>query len=130
MKISDAFPLPLRGEFVGKGQWKLTEPFKYVNPPVDLEVPVGFITDGASIPWLARLLIGSPWGGKYAKAAVPHDYRYYTQTIPRRKADKQFIDGMDILGVAFWKKRVMYRSVRLGGWIPWAIRRRKIKKTN
>ena len=125
--IEETFPLPLKGEFVGRSQWKLTHPFRYVNPPVDLEVPTGFTTDGASIPKIAYPLIGSPWGGRYAKAAVPHDYRYYTQTIPRRKADKQFIDGMTILGVPWWKKRLMYRVVRLGGWICWRIRGRRRK---
>ena len=125
--VGEAFPLPLKGEYVGRGQWKLTEVFKYVNPPLAVKVPIGFVTDGASIPRLVWVLIGSPWGGKYAKAAVVHDYGYYTQVQPRRMVDKQFIDGMTILGVSYWKKRVMYRAVRMGGWICWNIRRRRMK---
>ena len=88
-----AFPLPLIGEFVGKGQWKLVEHFIYDNPPVKVIIPVGFVTDGASIPRIMfiRRLIGDPWSGKYACSAVVHDYGYHSQTMTRKQVDRIFL---------------------------------------
>lgn len=125
MRISKdiAFSKPLRGDFVGRGQWKLTAPFEYSNPPIKIVAPIGFITDGASIPRIAWILIGSPWGGKYAKAAVIHDYGYLVRTMTREQVDKIFIEGMEILGVSWWKKRLMYRMVRMFAWICWNKRK-------
>ena len=117
------FPLPLSGEYVGTGQWRLTKPFEYVNPPILVSVAVGFITDGASIPRFAWFLIGSPWSGKYARAAVIHDYLYHIQMYSRKKSDRIFLEGMKILGVIWWKRWLMHRCVRIAGWIPWGKKR-------
>ena len=123
------FPRPLRGEFVGKGQWKLTDLFEYKNMPDWVIIPAGFKSDGASIPKIAWSLIGSPWG-KYAKSAVIHDYLYRTQTTTRKEADKIFLDGMKILGVSWWRRGTMFNCVRLAGFIPWRNRRRELGKIN
>ncbi len=126
MKIEEAFPKPLRGEYVGKGQWKLIAPFVYRNTTV----PVDFIIDGASIPKIAWSIIGSPWSGKYALATVPHDYGYHTLSKPREEIDKDFIEGMRILGVSLWKRRIMYRMVRMFAWICWKKRKRELKNSD
>ena len=117
--ISDVFPLPLRGEFIGGGRWKLTKPFEYYNPPVRIVAPIGYITDGASIPRVAWRLIGSAWAGKYARAAVIHDYGYHVQALSRKRVDQIFLEGMKILGVSWWRRGTMHNMVRLFGWIPW-----------
>ncbi len=119
MKKEDAFPLPLKGVFRGKHSWELTANFKYINPPISVIVPKGFLTDGGSLPRIVWTLIGSPWSGRYPKACVPHDWHYWSQTITRKEADRQFLDGMEILGVSWWKRRLMYRVVRLVAWICW-----------
>lgn len=120
--IKKAFPLPLIGKFIGAGRWELKAPFEYRDPPgyvLVIRVPVGFVSDGASIPRFAWSLIGSPWSGKYARAAVIHDYGYFKQTYSRKKVDDLFLKGMEILGVPIWNRRIMYWCVRVFAWIPW-----------
>ena len=124
-RIDEAFPLPLEGVYIGAGQWRLTKPFKYVRPPIIVEVPVGFITDGASIPQFAWSFIGSPWSGKYTKATVPHDYGYHSQTRTRKEVDGIFLRGMQILGVSWLKRWIMYRCIRWVAWICWDIRKKQ-----
>jgi len=120
MGIKDVFPKPLRGEFIrSKGQWELIALFEYRNPPVIVEVPVGFVSDGASIPSIAHPIVGPPWGGKYPEAAVIHDYLYCIQTTTRWEADKIFYQAMKVLGVPSWKRSLMHFAVRVAGWIPW-----------
>ena len=128
MDKNKVFPLPLEGRFVGTGCWKLTARFRYVNPPIVVNVPVDFVTDGASIPRFAYRLIGAPWGGKYSKAAVVHDYLYYNQTTTRVDADRIFYQAMGVLGVSGWRRSLMHFSVRSAGWIPWKNRRRDVKE--
>lgn len=81
-------------------------------------VPKGFITDGASIPRIFWSLIGSPFTGLYRRAALIHDYFYYTKLTPRWYADKIFLECMKDLGVSYWKRWAMWAAVRAGaGWI-------------
>lgn len=130
VKKKDAFPKPLRGRFIGKGRWRLTRIFLYINPPVYVKVPRGFVTNGASIPKLAWSLIGSPWSGRYARGAVIHDFLYFSQMTTRYKADRIFYRAMQILGVPFLKRWVMYQSVRLVAWICWNERKKERRKKN
>ena len=122
------FPLPLKGEFLGEERWRLTEPFIYLYRNHRVTVPKDFITDGGSIPWLAQLIIGGHWSGKYPKACVPHDYGYHSQKLKRKIVDKDFLIGMKILGVPFWKRQTMYRVVRACSWVCWIKHKRKLKK--
>jgi len=82
-----------------------------------ITVPAGFETDFASVPRLFWRII-PPWG-RYSSAAVVHDYLYATASVTRYEADRIFLDLMKRLGVPFWKRRLMYRAVRLGGWASW-----------
>lgn len=92
-------------------------------------VPIGFITDGASIPKIFWSLVGSPFTGLYRRAALIHDYLYFTQTTKRSYADKVFLEAMKVLGVSWWKRRLMWVAVRVGGWRPWN-KHRLTKKSN
>ena len=87
-----------------------------------VKVPKGFITDGASIPKFAWSIIGSPMG-KYSAAAVVHDFLYHTKKYTRRKSDAIFLEAMKVLGVPWWKRKVMWLSVRLVAWISWNKRK-------
>ena len=118
-----AFPLPFKGEYMGSlAQFALLTKFKYINGKDKVNVPIGFITDGASIPPLVFSLIGSPWRGKYVEATIPHDYLCYLAVTPeeRKEAARMFLDGLKILGVSAFKRWLMYRAVRLGDW--WKMR--------
>lgn len=80
-------------------------------------VPVGFVTDFASVPRLFWRLL--PPVGNYDEAAVLHDYLYVTQVYTRLLSDQIFKAGMIELKVKKWKRNIMYRAVRMGGWMPW-----------
>lgn len=101
--------------------WKLDEPFDYVEGDLStgrkIEVPLGFVTDFASIPRLFWDLL-PPWG-KYGKAAVLHDYLYSTALFTRAHCDRIFLEAMGTLGVRWITRWTMYLGVRIGGWVGW-----------
>ncbi len=128
-------PLPdgkhwkLHTKFVAQfisGNWTLTA-----------VVPAGFITDFASVPWPFWSFI-RPWG-RWGKAAILHDYCYqhHEYLVPcadpitseeqnalhipvsRKHADHIFYEAMQALGVALWRRKLMYWGVRLFGWLAW-----------
>jgi hypothetical protein len=81
-----------------------------------IDVPAGFITDFASIPWPAYLIL--PPRGPWGKASVIHDYMYATSNQNRYYrgfADLVFLNGMRLLGVSTWKSLTLYWAVRLFG---------------
>ena len=90
-------------------------------------VPIGFITDGASIPKIFWSIIGSPFTGLYRKPSLIHDRLYATQKVKRGYADRVFLEGMENKGVSFWKRRTMYYAVRVGGWRPWNNHKKKLE---
>lgn len=71
------------------------------------------ITDLASVPRIFWTLL--PPDGKYAKAAIIHDYLYDNAQRTKKEADRIFLDGMTVLGVPKWKRTVMYWAVRVFG---------------
>lgn len=80
-------------------------------------IPRGFITDFASVPRVLWWLF--PPMGRYGKAALVHDYLYYTKDVSRVEADRIFLHAMLMMGVARWKAHLMYIAVRLFGWTRW-----------
>jgi len=93
----------------GKGYIKLVSPLVYD----DITVPAGFESDGASIPRLFWWLIGGPFSGKYRDAAVLHDYLCKHPDYTRKQADDIFLEAMAELGVALWRRDLMWRAVSL-----------------
>jgi len=86
-----------------------------------VRVAKGFGTDLASIPQIFRSLI--PQRGKHIQPAIAHDYCYvFDQGISKADADAMFLAGMKSVGVAWWKRRLMWAAVRLningGHWKP------------
>lgn len=110
--------------------WQTEREFEYHVGQEDsgerIVVPKGFITDFASVPWPASMLI--PMSGQYNQAAVLHDYLYSIQTLPRKRCDDIFLEAMTVLGVNVFKRQIMYRAVRIGGWMPWNDHARKMKE--
>ena len=94
-----------------RASWQLLE--DYVSANTEVVVPTGFITDGASIPFMFRWLF-SPTG-KYFGAAIVHDYILSTeQNWP--KANDQFEKEMNALGVITWREDTMLIAVKCYGW--------------
>jgi hypothetical protein len=76
-------------------------------------VPVGFVTDFASVPRILWWAI-PPWG-PYSRAAVVHDYAYRFGSMPRAAADLNFLRMMSACGVGFATRTALYVGVRLFG---------------
>ena len=127
MRQRNTFLTPLFVEVLPSGKtFKLFKQFTWHGPVIDITVPIGFVTDFASIPRFARMII--PKLGRWNKAAVLHDYLYQnhivryknlTFTVARKQADLIFLDTMKELGVKKWKRLLMFMSVRLFGWLAW-----------
>ena len=74
---------------LGKDYWLLKKGFTYdigyKGSSRYVEVPKGFLSDGASIPFFVRGLI--PTMGRHSQAAFLHDYLCETYTIQRETCD-------------------------------------------
>jgi uncharacterized pyridoxamine 5'-phosphate oxidase family protein len=94
--------------------------FKAVN------VPEGFVTDLASVP-RAFWEIMRP-EGRYAYAAVVHDYLYWMQDRSKEEADKIFRFAMEDAKVDATKISTLYSAVDLLGRSAWE-NNRKLKES-
>lgn len=82
-----------------------------------VSVPIGFVTDFASIP---RVLWSAlPRDGDYVWAAVVHDYPYWTQSTTRQQADDILNAAMMDLHNPSIQRVQIYDGVRLGGELSW-----------
>ncbi|HFV9934559.1 TPA: DUF1353 domain-containing protein [Salmonella enterica subsp. enterica serovar Bovismorbificans] len=106
------FTTPAILEMLDHYLWRVYEPFEFYLSDV-INVPAGFVTDLASVPRIFWSLM--PPDGRYAKAAIIHDYLYDNALRTKREADRIFLDGMTVQGVPKWKRTVMYWAVRLFG---------------
>ena len=103
--------------------WSVLTPFTYFVGHEDsnerIDIPAGFVTDGASVPQPFWSII-PPWG-QYGQAAVVHDFlceHLFTKVsgvptkITRKRADQIFLEAMEVLQVPAWKRLSMYAAVR------------------
>ncbi len=108
----------------GKSWW-LRTPFGYdvgnEGSENTVEVPIGFVTDFASVPRPFWSIL--PKWGRYGSAAVVHDYLYWKQDRPRAEADAIFLEGMQILGVRVAVRFIIYCAVRWFGLLAWLTNR-------
>lgn len=107
-------------------------------------LPVGFQSDGASVPRWAWSLSGLRPDGLIRAAALVHDalYRYggdlpeswmtwelrareidisrpLPKPLKRKQADTVFYDLMRRAGIGRYRAWVAYRAVRMAGWASW-----------
>jgi len=110
-------------ETLDRDYWRVGKAFRfYLGDPSEerwVNIPVDYLTDGASVPRLFWDLL-PPWG-QYGQAAVVHDWLCENLTVDvkgvatpivRREADKAFKEGMEALNVPSWKRNLMYMAVR------------------
>ena len=132
-----SFTEPLCVQQIDGKYWDTTRPFWFYEDEPDgpgVYVQMGFRTDFASIPRIAWPVIGHP-AGEYAQAAVTHDKTYsenageqgpdYTPRT-RKHCDQIFLKGRVVLGVPWWRRTIMYSSVRAMGWRAWGDRRKTL----
>jgi hypothetical protein len=124
----------------GRSLWALQRTLTYRTGPLTIpadicaiSVPPGFITDLASIPRWAWIIL--PPDGPWLKAAIIHDYLYETsgsgvwnnrppsvapaKVFTRRQADAILREGMQNRGVGPIRRTIIYLAVRIGGWAGW-----------
>lgn len=118
-----SFTTPLKYEFTGSYRngnplYIITEEFTYVvdsldNPFTEITVPAGFITDLASVPFPLSKIFKPD--GRWAKAAVIHDYlyeNYSTDPVTRIIYDAIFLEGMIVLGLNRIFARIVHSVIR------------------
>lgn len=95
------------------------EPLVFQGTDARVEVPIGFETDLASIPWWARWAI--PKAHSNAYAAVVHDFCYDTNFTTRKHADELFFEALSdpVCNTRFITRWVMWAAVRVGGRRGW-----------
>lgn len=119
-----AFTTPLELEYLDGRNWRVTAEFDFASSVLEriIRVPVGFVTDFASIPRLLWNIL--PPTGLYGKAALLHDDAYrnpemLSPPITRQQADRLLWEGMEVLGVSYHVKLIIYLGVRFGGRRTW-----------
>lgn len=128
-----SFLTPIKTETLDDGyHWKLLEKFVYdageIGSKDNIIVPAGFITDMGSVPRIFWNIL-SPWG-KASKAFILHDYLYSTEKRSRLVSDAILLEAMEVLGVNWFQRKLIYNGVRMGGWIAWKKNRKKAVSQN
>jgi uncharacterized protein DUF1353 len=87
------------------------------DTPQQVVVPEGFVSDLASIPRIFWQILRPT--GRYAYAAIVHDYLYWTQARSREEADEIFRIAMEDSKVEAATVRTLYEAVRQFGQAAW-----------
>lgn len=97
------------------GRWRVVVPLEYESDIAKrtITVPVGFVTDLASVPRLPVVYLAC--GDRASEAAIVHDYLYSTGLLPRRVADDVLLEAALATGVPRWRALAMWAGVRIGG---------------
>jgi hypothetical protein len=126
---NEAIRSPLMEPFADNRDWALVRDLVYRvgESVVTITVPQGFVTDFASIPQ-AFWSFGLSPNGTYSRAAIVHDYLYWTQLCTRLQADNILMIAMKESQVPKGKRDLIYAGVRAGGDSAWdenAVEKRK-----
>lgn len=140
MKITGSVSLDLLA--TKRATWRLRDPIRVTQQNTVVTVPAGWVTDLTSIPWWLPFRRRE---GTHTLASIVHDYLYakgevvsldtighhhQTLSIYRVFADQFYRDVMVELGVGRYRRNLIYRGVRLGGWVPWNKYRRMQRAGN
>ena len=90
-------------------------------------VPTGFLTDMASVPKVGRAFVSRV--GRYTEATVLHDWLYTYHKLHTKEniiydearafSDLLFLEVMKYMGVSWYRRTMIYRTVRWFGWYAW-----------
>ena len=107
----------LRIEYINGDKWRVINDhanrFYFAYKNITFEPHTGFITDLATIPRIFCTLL--PKNGKYAPAAVIHDYIINSKQYTKEMADKAFRQAMKELNVSWIKRELIYVTVKYFG---------------
>jgi hypothetical protein len=101
--------------------WTNVEDMTYIIGDTDerIVVPKGFVTDFASIP-LPLWSLGLSPHGQYSRAAIIHDFLYWSQGCTRAQADRLMVIAMKESQVAEFDEAAIYAGVNIFGSSAWA----------
>ena len=105
--------------FVDGGHWIVRQALRYrigVSTQ-EIVVPVGFVTDFASIPQALQSIIRQ--NGPYILPAVVHDYLYWDQSCTRKQADQIFLLAMIENKVGAVHRTAIHSAVAAAGSFAW-----------
>lgn len=95
---------------------QLIEPFGYKDSKgVDWDVPAGYVSDGASIPWSLWSFVGGPYDGPYRDAAILHDYFCEKKDRKWEDVHAMFLEAALKRGVSESTAQTMYAGILYGG---------------
>lgn len=107
---------------VVNGGWELVTPLSYYSEILGetIAVPIGFLTDLASVPRIMRWLVPVA-NAKNRRAAIVHDYLCYEEVqkkygITQRQADEIFREALAVCGVSTVGRWGMWTPVRVYQW--------------
>lgn len=118
---AQAAPVPVDFRPFADGRnWIVKQPLIYrVGISHDsIVVPVGFVTDFASIPPVLQSIIQQ--NGPYLLPAVVHDYLYWMQSCTRDQSDQILMLAMIENDVGKFDRDAIYAAVRAAGSFAWA----------
>lgn len=96
---------------------RVIEPFWYLDPDGRRwDVAAGTIINGASIPRTLWSSVGSPYTGRYRRAALVHDAAVGREGVLRPEADTMFHFACLCGGCSVLQAKLLYAGVRLGTW--------------
>lgn len=100
--------------------WVLLEDMRYrIGDTQDhIVVPAGFVTDYASIPQ-AMWSFGLGPHGRYSRAALVHDYLYWSQGCTKDQADNLLVIAMKESHVDSFDEMAIFAGVKVGGQPSW-----------
>jgi hypothetical protein len=93
--------------------------YRVGDSSIVITVPRGFVTDFASIPQGFWSLGLSP-NGTYSKAAIVHDFLYWSQGCTQLQSDNILLIAMKESNVDLPLRNAIYQGVRFGGAAAWA----------
>ena len=92
-----------------------------------LEIPVGFWSDGGSVPSLLwSILCVTPTDPRFFRAFLLHDFCYMVGYRDSRLiCDCLLLAGAEADNAYPIRRNLVYWGVRLGGWVAWSRYRRQ-----
>ena len=97
---------------------KIMGAFRYLSSKGEIVVPLGYPSDGASVPRIFWSIF-SPFNGDYFESAIIHDFLYSNTSgyiFTRKECDQIFLEAMYNQGVGWVTRNTIYSAVRIGGW--------------
>lgn len=110
--------------YQGEELYQLVEPWGFPLFGHWIEVPVGIVVDGASVPRACWSFM--PRDGQHRAGALAHDFSYQMRgilapdlTITRQQADAMLRDMMERAGCGKVTSSIVYAAVQVAGWHSW-----------